>query len=127
MTNSRAKGARAERELFAILSAELGTVCNRNLSQTRGGGADCIDVPGWAIEVKRCEREELGKWWEQTISQANGSRPILFYRASRKPWAAMLDLADIAHEKFPVGGRETAIVSVTAAIQVMRESMTLTK
>ena len=49
----RTKGAGGERELARLLQEHLGIPVNRNLQQTRQGGADLIDVPGWAIEVKR--------------------------------------------------------------------------
>jgi Holliday junction resolvase len=93
----RSKGARAEREVFALLSAELGTCVRRNVDQARNGGADCIEVPGWAIEVKRHESGFKAAWWEQAIEQADKAcaSPALAYRASRQPWRVRLLLADV--------------------------------
>lgn len=93
----RDKGARAERELFSLLSEQLGTVVQRNLVQTRDSGADSLSVPGFSIEVKRHETPFRRAWWDQvnaTRAQNGGITPILFYRQSRHPWTAVFDLAD---------------------------------
>ncbi|MGK9450291.1 putative PDDEXK endonuclease [Acidithiobacillus caldus] len=94
----REKGVRGERELFGLLSNELGTVVQRNLVQTRDSGADSLSIPGFAIEVKRQESPFRQAWWDQvnaTRHQNGGVIPILFYRRSRHPWTAVFDLADI--------------------------------
>ncbi len=49
----RRKGAAGEREVLKLLGDELGVLLSRNLQQTREGGADCIALKGFAIEVKR--------------------------------------------------------------------------
>jgi hypothetical protein len=92
----RRKGATAERELFALLSKELGTCVRRNVDQARNGGADCIEVPGWAIECKRVESGFQAAWWEQALRQADAADdcPALAYRASRQPWRVRLLLSD---------------------------------
>ena len=89
---SRTKGAAAERELFKILSDELGFVVRRNVDQTRAGGADGIEINGIAVEVKRREALSIPAWWRQTCKQAEalGRLPILFYRQSRKPWSVVI-------------------------------------
>jgi Holliday junction resolvase len=93
----RSKGARAEREVFALLSKELGSCVRRNVDQARAGGADCIEVPGWAIEVKRHETGFREAWWEQTLRQAEEAEacPALAYRASRQPWRVRMLLCDV--------------------------------
>lgn len=90
----RRKGATAERELFGLLSERLGTVVKRNLSQTRGGGADTLDISGWSLEVKRQETGFREAWWEQAVEQARKAdrKPALAYRASRQPWRFRTDL-----------------------------------
>jgi hypothetical protein len=50
MINSRTKGAAAEREIFKILSDCLGVKVERNLVQTREGGADTV-VGDWASHL----------------------------------------------------------------------------
>lgn len=94
--SQRRKGASGERELFKLLSAELGFVVQRTLDQTRTGGADCIDVPGFAVEVKRQERLSRPAWWRQAVRQGIklGAEPIVWYRRSREPWRALVRTAD---------------------------------
>jgi hypothetical protein len=118
----RNKGACGERELFNLLTDNLGFVVKRNLSQTRGGGADGLDVPGFAIEVKRQEKLALSAWWHQTVEQAGpGRTPILFYRQSRQPWRAVIDLSDLDPSTYTDPHIDTAIVSFDAAMTFMRE------
>lgn len=90
--DSRAKGARGERELLLLLSAELGEKLERDLSQARGGGADCVMIDGFSLEIKRCETLRLPAWWRQAVRQANdaGQEPIVFYRQSRRQWRALI-------------------------------------
>jgi len=120
----RNKGSRGERELFALLSVELGIVITRNLQQTRSGGADALDVPGWSIEVKRQEALSIASWWTQTQRQAEqtGRKPALFYRQSRKPWRAVLDLHHIAPGVFTVPG-SLCELALSDACLVIRESL----
>lgn len=124
--SQRRKGAAGERELFKLLSAELGTVVSRNLTQTRAGGADCIDVSGWSVECKRAEDLKLATWWAQAQTQADaaGACPVLFYRRSRHPWAAVFDLSDLMPESFPKRG-DTCEMSLPAACQLIRERLSV--
>ena len=93
---ARAKGALAEREVLRLLGDELGEVLKRNLSQSRGGGADCIEVKGFAIEVKRREQLSRPAWWRQACEQAAelGVEPMLLYRRNREPWQAFIHTVD---------------------------------
>lgn len=93
---SRSKGARAEREVLSLLGDELGQSLRRNLSQTREGGADCICVKGFAIEVKRQEQLSRPAWWRQAVEQARrlGVEPMLLYRRNREPWTAWIHTTD---------------------------------
>lgn len=90
MVNSRSKGQRGEREFLGLLSELLGLdeKLNRNLSQTREGGADCIQLPGVAIEVKNCATITLPQWWKQAVEQADRLNcvPVLAYKVARKGW-----------------------------------------
>jgi Holliday junction resolvase len=94
--SQRRKGAVGERELFRLLSDELGFVVRRNVDQARNGGADCIELPGFAVECKRQERLCLPAWWRQAVRQgiAMQAEPIVWYRRSREPWRALLRTAD---------------------------------
>lgn len=102
----RTKGAVGERELFGKLSDELGIVVQRKLGAARDGGCDGLDVPGWAIEVKRTETL-LNSYWVQAKRQAEahaGRRPVLFWRKSRGKWIAFVDPYDLAPALFQPGG-----------------------
>jgi Holliday junction resolvase len=86
--SQRRKGAAAEREFLRELGGELGELLTRNLQQTREGGADCLAVKGWAIEIKRQEALSRPAWWRQAVEQADraGAQPMLAYRRNREPW-----------------------------------------
>ncbi len=109
---SRNKGARAETEVLKLLGAELGVALDRNISQTRDGGADCLCVKGWAIEVKRVEKLSRQAWWRQAVAQARaiGAEPMLFWRQSRKPWTAWIHTRD-------GGYREGTLLDAASAIR----------
>jgi len=90
----RRKGASGERELFNLLRDQLGVMVERNLQQTRNGGADSLSLPRLAIEVKRCESEWRESWWTQAVTQAGSERvPVVAYRRSRQPWRFVVPLA----------------------------------
>jgi predicted molibdopterin-dependent oxidoreductase YjgC len=93
---SRAKGAVGERELCKLLSGELGITVSRNVDQARNGGADCLELKGFAIECKRQERLSRPAWWAQAVAQGEKCKaePIVFYRRSREPWQALIRAAD---------------------------------
>ena len=122
----RAKGQRGERELFALLSDQLGTVVQRNVDQARAGGADGLDIPGWAVEVKRQQAARPMQWWKQTVEQANvlKRRPVLFYRANYQPWRALMLLCDIAPGAYgALADTEPVELSLEAACLILRENL----
>jgi len=91
---SRNKGARGEREICSLLGEALGLNLDRNLEQTRSGGADIL-LDQWAIEIKRREKftfTDVMKWWGQTIAQAkaHSRHPVLLYRADREDWECIM-------------------------------------
>lgn len=90
---SRTKGAVGERELCKLLSGELGITVSRNVDQARKGGADCLEIPGYAVECKRREMLSRPAWWKQAVEQGikAGREPIVFYRRSREPWRALVN------------------------------------
>ena len=103
---ARTKGQFGERELFSKLSDELGITVQRKLGAARDGGCDGLDVPGWAIEVKRTETLLLPSYWAQAVRQASeaGRKPVLFWRKSRANWVAFMDPHDVAPDLFQPGG-----------------------
>lgn len=117
----RNKGAAGEREVLKMLGERLGMKLERNLSQTRNGGADCVELGNIRLEVKRQERLNVNAWWVQAAQQAGyvyiplgmytykvddlnkpntpevsqSLIPALAYRQSHKPWTFMLDSFDL--------------------------------
>jgi|TARA_R110000751_G_scaffold1894_10_gene6969 Holliday junction resolvase len=85
---SRDKGQRGEREVCKLLEGHLGIAFKRNLMQTAEGGHDVLGLDGCAIEVKRCEKLALEKWWKQTVTQAKdvSALPVLFFRRNSEEW-----------------------------------------
>ncbi len=78
--NARQKGANGEREVAKILQQVVNEVAlscgyvapqiRRNTEQSQIGGEDLTGLPWYSFEIKRCERVELDKWWQQTVTQA---------------------------------------------------------
>ena len=92
MTNSRSKGQRGEREVAKILSEELGFSIKRILDQTREGGHD-LDIPGYAVEVKRGENISLPAAIRQVTRSALAAgidNWAVVYRANNSPWRVVL-------------------------------------
>lgn len=94
MVNIRAKGQNGEREFLTKLSELIGLEngLTRNLTQTRGGGEDCNQLPGYAIEIKNQKSLTVNQWWKQTIKQAKGSSttPLLGYKVPYKGWLVIV-------------------------------------
>ncbi len=111
--SQRDKGARGEREFLKLLGAELGEMLQRNLAQTRDSGSDCLQVAGWAIEVKRQESLSRPKWWRQACRDADalGLRPMMAYRRNGEPWMVWVRYRDSYVE-----------LSLIEAAQCIRES-----
>jgi Holliday junction resolvase len=85
---SRDKGQRGEREVCKLLEEHLGGAFKRNLQQTQEGGHDVLGLKGCAIEVKRCEKLQIERWWKQTTLQAREVQqlPVLFFRRNKEEW-----------------------------------------
>lgn len=118
---SREKGKRGEREVFGLLSELLGTVVRRNINARRGD-CDSLEIPGWAPEVKRTEGW-LEAYWAQAVEQAERleRRPVLFFRQTRQPWVALVDLADICVHGVRRGHR--AQLTLEAFADIVREEL----
>ena len=90
MKNGRRKGARAELELFGLLSAGLGLglPLRRQLAAARDGGSDAQEhdaLPTWAIEVKNVDQLARPTWWRQAIVQAEREGRHVVFGGRRKP------------------------------------------
>lgn len=93
--NSRAKGAKGEREIANILKA-AGYEARRG-QQFCGvnGDADVIGLPGIHIEVKRTERFEIYKAMEQAKRDArDGETPVVMHRKNRAEWLVVMRFED---------------------------------
>lgn len=108
--NSRAKGARGERE-FANLLCEYGFDARRG--QQFSGGKDspdvvCTALPQFHFEVKRVERGSLYDWMAQAERDAGQEKtPVVAHRRSDKQWVAILPMD--AFLKLSGGCRKDAI------------------
>jgi len=91
---SRTKGQSGERELAALLSELTGRRVTRRVRQ-HAGDSDLVGLPGWCVESKRARSAPLTliarEWWPQAVAQANaqGTIPLLCFRADRQPWRAV--------------------------------------
>jgi hypothetical protein len=90
----RRKGARGEVEFSKALSEHLGETIKRELGAARDGGPDLLVGESWAVEVKRSERLDLERWWDQACEQAAAQQryPALAYRQNRQPWRILVPL-----------------------------------
>lgn len=92
MTNSRAKGARGERELSNLLK-EHGYETRRGQQYCGANGdADVVGLPGIHIECKRVEALNIYKALEQAKADANADEtPCVFHRKDRKQWLVTME------------------------------------
>lgn len=96
--SSRRKGKVGEREVVNALKAAGFEAAHRS-AQYCGNTGDAPDVeglPGIHIEVKRVERLNLRKAYEQAVndSKKSGDIPAVFHRQSHQPWMVSLSLSD---------------------------------
>ena len=95
MTNSRAKGAKGERELARKLR-EYGYDCRRGQQYCGANGdADVVGLEGIHIECKRVERLNI----EDAVAQAKrdareGEVPAVFHRKNNHEWLVTMPLPD---------------------------------
>lgn len=96
MVNSRAKGARGERELASILTDELGVVVKRKLDAAREGGDD-MQVGPFSVECKRVAKSgvKVLQWMEQAKGNAKEEQiPIVMFRVDGGEWLTVMRLED---------------------------------
>ena len=95
MTNSRAKGARGERELANILK-DYGYDTRRGQQYSGANGdADVVGLPGIHVECKRAEALNIDKALDQSCRDAKDDEiPVVMHRKDRKSWKVTLHLSD---------------------------------
>ena len=96
MVNSRAKGARAERELANKLK-EHGLTARRG-QQFCGANGDsdviCKELDSYHIECKMVEALNIHKAMDQAINDCKDKTPICIHRKNKKPWLVTMYLED---------------------------------
>lgn len=95
MVNSRAKGARAERELANKLK-EYGYECRRGQQYSGANGdADVVGLDGIHIECKAVERLNIHDAMKQAKDDAReGEVPVVMHKKNHKPWLVTMELND---------------------------------
>ena len=92
--NSRAKGAKGERELAKILK-EYGYNCRRGQQYSGLEGEDIVGLDYIHIECKRVERLDLYGAMYQSKRDAKGTKiPAVFHRKNNKKWLVSMELDD---------------------------------
>lgn len=95
--NSRAKGARAEREAAKVWADLMG--CEARRGQQFSGGTDSPDVVTSMkhihLEVKRTERGNPYGWMAQAVRDAGPKLPIVLHRRNGEDWLAIVRLSDV--------------------------------
>jgi Holliday junction resolvase len=94
--NSRAKGARGEREWRDQLR---NAGYNARRGQQFAGGTDspdvvCPDLPGLHWEVKRVEAGNPYAWLEQAIRDAGAKMPVVAHKRNGQEWICILRADD---------------------------------
>lgn len=91
--NSRAKGARGERELANKLK-DYGYEARRGQQFCGANGDhDVVGLPKIAIECKRVEALNIDKAYEQSVSDAKeGEIPVVMHRKNGTGWKVTLSL-----------------------------------
>lgn len=96
MVNSRAKGARGERELANKLK-EHGFEARRG-QQFCGSNGDpdvvCTELNEYHIECKVVQALNIDKAMEQSLNDCKNQTPICIHRKNHKPWLVTMYLED---------------------------------
>lgn len=91
--NSRAKGAKGERELASKLK-EYGYNCRRGQQFSGLEGEDVVGLPYIHIECKRVQALNIDEAIEQAQRDSKENIPAVFHRKNNKKWKATMYLDD---------------------------------
>lgn len=91
--NSREKGKRGELEAAKVLR-EYGYNTRRGVQYCGANGdADVVGLPGIHLEIKRTERLNLDKAYEQSVRDARDDEvPVVMHRKNRGQWMVSMSL-----------------------------------
>lgn len=126
---SRAKGARAERQVAALIADLTGWQIKRRV-RNHAGDSDLEGVPGFSVEVKDRARPTLGDvrvWWAQAAAQSLvlnrlDAVPLLIYKRQPGEWRAVWPIgAERGDCTWRTGWDYTAEGSLKAWAEVARE------
>ena len=94
--NSRAKGARAEREIAKILRDKYGFENARRGVQYCGlDGEDVVGLPFLHLEIKNVQKLNLRDAMAQSERDAKEDQyPVVMHKKDRKPWLVTCNLDD---------------------------------
>lgn len=92
--NIREKGKQGEYDVCKMLQPLFPTKLERNLEQTRAGGADIKGCEPFQIEVKRVQDCGLGNkqsWWKQVNRASKPDEiPVVIYRPNKAKWRVLI-------------------------------------
>jgi len=98
MVNSRAKGARAERDLCEHLKETMGWGSARRSQQFCGAGqtADLLveEMPGLFIESKMVEKLSIHPVMERAVTEAGAKLAVVCHRKKRTGWLVTCRMED---------------------------------
>lgn len=103
--NSKNKGKRGELEVAHLLSAH-GFEARRTAQfcGNTGEAADVVGLPGFHVEVKRCETTKIWDWLAQAErDHKDGTVPIVVFRKSKEKWQVCLEFEEFLKL---LGGKE---------------------
>lgn len=94
--NSRAKGARGEREVAKILRDRGYGDARRSVQYCGANGdADVIGLPGVHLEIKRVERLNLEDAMQQSRTDAREDElPVVVHKKNHKKWLCTMEFND---------------------------------
>lgn len=96
MVNSRAKGARLEREAAQALRDALGLQAVRSARNGVPGAADVMVPGGLHVEVKGRRSIGAARFLDQALADKKPEDvPLVLMREDRGDWLVLLPLADV--------------------------------
>ena len=125
MINSRAKGARAEREAAKVwveTMAAAGIQTTARRGQQFAGGTESPDVvtsqENIHLEVKRVEKGNPYQWVAQAVRDAGDKVPLVLHRRNGEEWLAIVRLRDVPRLAREVGPQAAGLVCAAISADV---------